>query len=108
MMLVMTPLIWFSRANFITEPQKPKYSKRILLCAPSNGAVDEIVLRLMRDGLLNAEGKKYSPAIVRVVCIIILYRKHTKIPHRDLELILMFFPLHWMFWYDSISHYYCY
>ncbi|EGC30633.1 hypothetical protein DICPUDRAFT_50668 [Dictyostelium purpureum] len=40
--------------------------RRILLCAPSNGAVDEIVSRLLRDGLLNAEGKKYNPNLVRV------------------------------------------
>ncbi|KYQ99859.1 DNA2/NAM7 helicase family protein [Tieghemostelium lacteum] len=40
--------------------------RKILLCAPSNGAVDEIVTRLLRDGLLNEEGKKYNPNIVRV------------------------------------------
>ncbi|EFA82214.1 DNA2/NAM7 helicase family protein [Heterostelium album PN500] len=40
--------------------------KRILLCAPSNGAVDEIVTRLIRDGLLNHEGKSYRPNLVRV------------------------------------------
>ncbi|KAN0003234.1 hypothetical protein ACTFIZ_009409 [Dictyostelium cf. discoideum] len=40
--------------------------RRILLCAPSNGAVDEIVSRLIRDGLLNAEGRKYNPNLVRV------------------------------------------
>jgi len=40
--------------------------RRILLCAPSNGAVDEIVTRLIRDGLLNAEGRKYNPNIVRI------------------------------------------
>ncbi|GAM23838.1 hypothetical protein SAMD00019534_070130 [Acytostelium subglobosum LB1] len=40
--------------------------RRILLCAPSNGAVDEIVTRLIRDGILNHEGKAYKPSIVRV------------------------------------------
>ncbi|KAK5577040.1 hypothetical protein RB653_001977 [Dictyostelium firmibasis] len=40
--------------------------RRILLCAPSNGAVDEIVSRLIRDGLLNADGRKYNPNLVRV------------------------------------------
>eukprot|EP01132_Coremiostelium_polycephalum_P006087 gene6087-7585_t len=44
----------------------PQKKRRILLCAPSNGAVDEIVSRLIRDGLLNAEGKKYTPSLVRV------------------------------------------
>eukprot|EP00026_Physarum_polycephalum_P000365 Phypoly_transcript_00365.p1 GENE.Phypoly_transcript_00365~~Phypoly_transcript_00365.p1 ORF type:complete len:928 (+),score=171.75 Phypoly_transcript_00365:2260-5043(+) len=48
------------------EPQKPRHAKRILLCAPSNGAVDEIVMRVMSDGLLNSDGVKYTPSIVRV------------------------------------------
>ena len=42
-------------------PQKP----RLLLCAPSNAAVDEIVLRLI-GGIRNAEGERYQPRIVRV------------------------------------------
>eukprot|EP01133_Synstelium_polycarpum_P013391 gene13391-15756_t len=44
----------------------PAKKRRILLCAPSNGAVDEIVTRLIRDGVLNHEGKKYTPNVVRV------------------------------------------
>ncbi|EGG16379.1 DNA2/NAM7 helicase family protein [Cavenderia fasciculata] len=46
--------------------REPPRKRRILLCAPSNGAVDEIVGRLIRDGCLNHEGKKYQPNIVRV------------------------------------------
>src|SRR5271167_712855 len=42
-------------------PQKP----RLLLCAPSNAAVDEIVLRLI-GGIRNAQGERYQPRIVRV------------------------------------------
>jgi senataxin len=42
-------------------PQKP----RLLLCAPSNAAVDEIVLRLI-GGIRNAQGQLYYPNIVRV------------------------------------------
>lgn len=30
----------------------------LLLCAPSNGAVDELVLRIVTDGLLDGEGQK--------------------------------------------------
>lgn len=36
------------------------------MCAPSNGAVDEITLRLQREGLLNADGNKYKPELVRL------------------------------------------
>eukprot|EP00624_Nannochloropsis_granulata_P006053 evm.model.NODE_44024_length_24327_cov_35.874256.3 len=40
--------------------------RRILVCAPSNGAVDEITLRLQREGLLNADGNKFKPELVRL------------------------------------------
>lgn len=39
---------------------------RILVCAPSNGAVDEITLRLWRTGLLNAEGRSIKLPIIRL------------------------------------------
>src|SRR5436305_6655729 len=42
-------------------PPKP----RLLLCAPSNAAVDEIVLRLI-GGIRNSQGQKFRPNIVRV------------------------------------------
>src|ERR1700738_3666518 len=42
-------------------PTKP----RVLLCAPSNAAVDEIVLRLI-GGIRNSQGQQYQPNIVRV------------------------------------------
>jgi senataxin len=39
---------------------------RVLLCAPSNSALDEIVLRLITEGLLDQEGKRFTPKVVRV------------------------------------------
>jgi energy-coupling factor transporter ATP-binding protein EcfA2 len=39
---------------------------RILVVAPSNGAVDNIVLRVMADGFVDGNGGKYYPNIVRV------------------------------------------
>lgn len=39
---------------------------RVLVCAPSNAAVDEIMLRIMKDGLLTTSGSKVSPRMVRV------------------------------------------
>ncbi|CCG81844.1 putative TRNA-splicing endonuclease [Taphrina deformans PYCC 5710] len=39
--------------------------KKILLCAPSNAAVDEIVLRL-KNGISTDKGEHYTPKIVRM------------------------------------------
>ena len=52
------------------ELMGPSISKRskILVCAPSNSAVDEIVRRLLRKELLDEHGKPYKPSIVRVGC----------------------------------------
>lgn len=42
-------------------------SVRVLVAAPSNAAVDELVLRLLSEGLFDgATGKTYKPRIVRV------------------------------------------
>lgn len=40
-------------------------AKKVLVCAPSNAAVDELVLRL-KDGIVNSKGVKYSPKLVRL------------------------------------------
>ena len=39
---------------------------RLLVCAPSNGAVDEILSRLLRDGLLGPGGRGVSTRVVRI------------------------------------------
>lgn len=45
----------------------PEESKgpKVLLCAPSNAAIDELVVRL-KDGVFNSAGKKITPRIVRL------------------------------------------
>lgn len=43
----------------------PKTPARLLLCAPSNAAVDEIVKRL-KDGIRGADGVIFEPNIVRI------------------------------------------
>ncbi|EGF80951.1 hypothetical protein BATDEDRAFT_24512 [Batrachochytrium dendrobatidis JAM81] len=43
----------------------PASKKRLLCCAPSNAAIDEIARRLI-DGILNLKGQIYKPKIVRV------------------------------------------
>ncbi|CCH43533.1 hypothetical protein BN7_3085 [Wickerhamomyces ciferrii] len=40
-------------------------NKKVLICAPSNAAVDELVLRL-KDGIPNAKGEIYNPQLVRL------------------------------------------
>ena len=41
-------------------------SNRILVCAPSNAAVDEVLLRLMKEGVVNRDGKLRKPKLVRL------------------------------------------
>ncbi|CAH8316930.1 unnamed protein product [Eruca vesicaria subsp. sativa] len=43
-----------------------KYRIRVLVCAPSNSALDEIVLRLMTSGLRDENAQTYKPKIVRI------------------------------------------
>ena len=38
----------------------------ILVCAPSNGAVDNILRRVVRNGFYQLNGSQYQPALVRV------------------------------------------
>lgn len=47
------------------QQQQSGKAKRILLCAPSNAAVDELVLRLKR-GVYNQSNQKFVPDIVRI------------------------------------------
>lgn len=47
------------------EPVKKKERKTVLICAPSNAAVDELVLRLC-GGIKNSKGDMFNPRVVRV------------------------------------------
>ncbi|ODV91135.1 hypothetical protein CANCADRAFT_12256, partial [Tortispora caseinolytica NRRL Y-17796] len=47
------------------EKTAQKSKKRILICAPSNAAVDELVVRL-KNGLTSTAGQSISPRIVRL------------------------------------------
>ena len=38
----------------------------VLVCAPSNSALDEIVIRILKSGLMDARGNMYAPSIVRI------------------------------------------
>ncbi|XP_076960265.1 putative helicase MAGATAMA 3 [Bidens hawaiensis] len=43
-----------------------KYRVRVLVCAPSNSALDEIVLRLLSTGIRDENDRSYAPKIVRI------------------------------------------
>ncbi|KAI5661475.1 hypothetical protein M9H77_20798 [Catharanthus roseus] len=43
-----------------------KYRVRVLVCAPSNSALDEIVLRLLNTGIRDENNRTYNPKIVRI------------------------------------------
>ncbi|KAL7120163.1 hypothetical protein ACP275_02G106600 [Erythranthe tilingii] len=43
-----------------------KYRVRVLVCAPSNSALDEIVLRLLHTGIRDENDHAYNPKIVRI------------------------------------------
>lgn len=40
--------------------------EKILVCAPSNVAIDEIVRKIMSVGLIDAEGNKFMPKFIRI------------------------------------------
>jgi len=46
--------------------QRPESDKKIHLCAPSNSAVDEILLRIMNKGLIGIPNDKLQQMIIRV------------------------------------------
>ena len=49
----------------VSETQDTKFCK-VLVCAPSNAAIDEILRRLTSDGIWGADGHKYKPMVVRM------------------------------------------
>ena len=39
---------------------------RILICAPSNAAADELLQRVMDDKFADADGQMYCPNVIRI------------------------------------------
>ena len=39
---------------------------RLLVCAPSNAAVDNIIMKIMEDGFVDGSGQRYNPSMIRV------------------------------------------
>jgi len=43
-----------------------KHKPRILICAPSNAAVDNIIFKIMEDGFVDGKGCRYNPVMCRI------------------------------------------
>eukprot|EP01023_Acetabularia_acetabulum_P019512 TRINITY_DN19953_c0_g1_i1.p1 TRINITY_DN19953_c0_g1~~TRINITY_DN19953_c0_g1_i1.p1 ORF type:complete len:785 (-),score=164.49 TRINITY_DN19953_c0_g1_i1:160-2514(-) len=65
----------------IAPDDKPKVS--VLVCAPSNSALDEIIMRVLESGLLDKNGESWVPSVVRVGV-----RTHHSIKHIYLDNIV--------------------
>lgn len=53
-----------SREHALASARRAK--PRLLVCAPSNAAVDNIILKIMEDGFVDGKGQKYFPSMIRV------------------------------------------
>ncbi len=43
-----------------------KSMPRLLVCAPSNNAIDNVILKIMEGGFIDGHGSRYNPSIVRI------------------------------------------
>ena len=43
-----------------------KKRPRILVCAPSNAAIDNVISKIMEDGFVDGSGRRYNPSMVRI------------------------------------------
>ena len=48
------------------EDSNEKCPEKILVCGPSNASVDEIVKKVLDEGLLDQNGNSFRPFIVRI------------------------------------------
>lgn len=55
-----------SSSSTSTTSMNKSISNRLLVCAPSNGAVDELLSRLLSNGIVDAYGKTSKPKMVRL------------------------------------------
>ncbi|KYQ90443.1 putative splicing endonuclease [Tieghemostelium lacteum] len=66
MALLASYLAVFNKGNEMKKDVKFANQVKILVCAPSNAAVDEIASRIIRCGILNEQGVPFNPSIVRI------------------------------------------
>jgi senataxin len=74
--IAMKPTGSRGRALDVARRAKP----RLLVCAPSNAAIDNIILKIMEDGFIDGKGQRYNPLMVRVGV-------HQSIAVRDVSLM---------------------
>ncbi len=43
-----------------------KKKPRLLVCAPSNNAIDNVIEKIMENGFIDGSGRRYNPSIVRI------------------------------------------
>jgi senataxin len=43
-----------------------KKRPRILVCAPSNAAVDNVIMKIIADGFVDGSGRRYNPSMARI------------------------------------------
>ena len=53
-----------ARDSALSSARKAK--PRLLVCAPSNAAIDNIILKIMEDGFIDGQGRRYNPSMIRV------------------------------------------
>lgn len=49
-----------------SRSKRPPKKSRLMLCAPSNGGVDELLLRMLKDKIVDDNGQLIKPRIVRL------------------------------------------
>ena len=40
--------------------------RKIMICAPSNAAIDHITKRIQTEGLIDGQGKRFTPKVLRM------------------------------------------
>ena len=48
------------------EESEFKSPDRILVCGPSNASVDEIIKKILENGVMDENGNNYTPFVVRI------------------------------------------
>jgi senataxin len=49
-----------------SHAKRPPKKSRLMVCAPSNGGVDELLMRILENGVVDEKGKIIAPKIVRL------------------------------------------
>jgi len=55
-----------SGATKLALADAAKKKPRLLVCAPSNNAIDNVIQKIMENGFMDGCGRRYNPSIVRV------------------------------------------